>query len=447
MLVPPPQQNSVLESVVQVLCRASYYISLLGLKIPAALLVRASRARHVLAFIICVWVPFLFYAQAYLVPAVRQASRGVLVWHILVAIWMTIPLLTVGNVILLRVRAAKPMAAFLVALAMIGIFHYSVIPAIAPTIWGTALLQVFFAFFEVLPIVAWIWCLWHVVKLQDHIKMQKLERSQEPRPVGPAQNVDDRVLIVGNAPTVTDGEPLGCLVDSFQHVVRFNTYSVAQKDFTGSKIDFHFCNGRNFPTSKAIKAVLPLFNASLTHAVYLFMPHMEEAREIYGNLTSNKVDTWFVDEEIILDLRRQIGVMPWQIPTSGAVAIGSFLSQRSQVMLHGFNFFQGKKIHYFEESPVQLITSWLERFVTHDPSREKIWVERLKKQGRAMMLAESVTTATAAAEGRPVNEVDQDFATPLKSEKEEGQDGDIRRRTPGLMKMLFKDGLPSQFSI
>eukprot|EP00933_Yihiella_yeosuensis_P028536 TRINITY_DN22373_c0_g1_i1.p1 TRINITY_DN22373_c0_g1~~TRINITY_DN22373_c0_g1_i1.p1 ORF type:complete len:447 (+),score=93.79 TRINITY_DN22373_c0_g1_i1:108-1448(+) len=446
-MVVPQETPSMLDGTITGLCRASYYISLLGLKIPAGLLVRASRARHVLAFICFVWVPFLIYCHFSLVPAVREAQYGTIAWHVVIAVWMTIPLLTVGSVILFRVQAKEPMCAFFAALTFMGLLHTTIIPAIAPTFIGTALLQFLFAFFEVLPIVAWIWCLWHVVKLQDHIASSKQAKDDLPRPVGPAEGPEDKVLIVGNAPTVVDGEPLGCLIDGFQHVVRFNTYSVAKTEYTGSKVNFHFCNGRNFPASKDIRAVLPLFNASLTHAVYLFMPHMEEARQIYANLTCNKVDTWFVDEDIILELRRQIGVMPWQIPTSGAVAIGSFLSQRKEVMLHGFNFFQGKKIHYFEESPTQLITSWLERFVTHDPASEKVWVEKLKKEGRAKMLAETVAAATAEAEGNDEAEGKAEIPSPSKADKELDEDGNLRQRTPSLMRTLLKDGLPSQFSI
>merc|ERR1740121_2865512 len=171
-----------------------------------------------------------------------------------------------------------------------------------------------------------------------------------------------------------------------------------------------------------VTAVLPLFNASLTHAIYLYMPHLEDAADIYANLTSTKVDAWFVEEERILELRRKIGCRLWQIPTSGMVAIDSFLSKRQEVFLHGFNFFEGKKIHYFEESPVQLIASWLERFVTHDPSREKTWVAGLAREGRISFLSASGAAADAA-QGEKAGK------------KQEA-------RAPGFFKTLLKDGMP-----
>lgn len=454
-------------TILTIACRASYYISLLGLKIPLGLLVNASRARHVLAFIVCVWVPLLVYCHLSLIPWIQESGNEV-VWQCLTLLWITLPLLTVGAVILSKVRALGPCMAFLAALTVVAAFHKLAIPFVAHHTIGTWLLHGLFAFFEDMPIVGWLWCLWHVVRLQDHVARQQTGKRS---PFGPCdreieseekevQNEGEasiggprEVLIVGNAPTVTEGPPLGSFIDNFEHVVRFNSYSVSKPPFTGSRVGYHFCNGRNFPTIKTVKAILPLFNASLTHAVYLFMPHLEDSVQIYANLTSTKVDTWFAEEARILALRKVLGCRPWQIPTSGAVAIDSFLAERGSVTLHGFNFFQSKKIHYFEESATQLITSWLERFVTHDPSLEKVWVANLVKEGKASFLADRVRKQTGGdkeEESEHVKEVEDDpkaDSDKLKDEDKTDEGGDLRRRTPNLMQTLLKDGFPSQFSL
>merc|ERR1719181_2506856 len=207
--------------------------------------------------------------------------------------------------------------------------------------------------------------------------------------------------------------PFGAVMDEFASVSRFNTYHIEKPEYTGSKVNFHFCNGRNLPAAREVKAVLPLFNASLTHAVYLFMPHMEESADICANLTSSKANVWVVDEERILALRKKIKCNFWQIPSSGMVAIDAFLSKQPEVALHGFNFFSGKKIHYFEESPLQLITSWLERFVTHNPPQEKKWVQGLLKEGRAVFLADEHKQIDASIAGKT---------------KTMAEDGEVRRR-------------------
>jgi len=390
----------------------------------------------VLAFIVLAWVPFLVCCHAVLLPKVQ----GPLVWHVITALWVTLPLQVVGAVILSVARVPKLFVAFSGALACMACFHLFAIPALAGTQLGGIMLHALFAFFEDMPIVVWIWCLLHVVRLQSHIKKRQTGRLS---PFEEGESTRSGVLIVGNAPTVTDGEPLGTAIDNFADVVRFNSYSVDRPEYTGSKVGFHFCNGRNFPTSKAVRAICPLFNASLTHAVYLFMPHAEEAADIYASLTSSKVDAWFVSEEEILALRPKIGCLFWQIPTSGMVAVNTFLSQRSTVTLHGFNFFQGKKIHYFDESPTQLITSWLERFVTHNPSREKVWVESLVREGRASFLTPKAAMPPEDDDSSKASAAEVSKLGCAEKAKKEGEP----RQRPGLVQTLLKDGMPSQFSL
>jgi len=425
--------------IVVALCRMSYYVNLLGLKIPFGLLVRASRAPHVLAVLSCVWVPFLIYCHVSLIPAVRESTYGFAVWHTLTAMWLTIPLLVVGSVILSFVRARKPLQCFLAALAVVVSFHVFAIPALMHRLAGTVLLQVFFALFEDAPIIAWIWCLVHVVRTQNHMHQRQASKQN---PIEECKQ-GEKVLIVGNAPTVME-LPLGEVMDSFQHVCRFNSYHVGKPEYTGSKVGFHFCNGRSSSSAPGVKVICPLFNASLTHAAYLFMPNMENAGEIYDSLTSQTVDAWFIAEEQIMELRKKLGCRVWQIPTSGMVALNAFLSADRadrQVALHGFNFFAGKQIHYFEESPTQLITSWLERFVTHDPSLEKVWVASLMREGRTCFLADSVKPASEQTK----TQLSGDAAMKTNI-AESARPISLRKRGLSLKDML-KDALPSQLPL
>jgi len=420
----------------------SYYINLLGLKIPAGLVCRASYARHVLAGLLLIYVPFSAYCHAVLLPKVAEFQYGIAIWHLLIAMWLTIPLLVVGSVILSHVRHSRPLSMFMGALVGMAVFHRFAVPWLQPTFLGSLLLQVLFLIFEDGAVGGWIWCLYYVVRLQDHVRVTEHKREC---PIEMATCAEDTALVVGNAPTVMDA-PLGAVMDSFQSVSRFNTYHIAEPEFTGSKVDYHWCNGRNLPSARDVKAVLPLFNASLTHAVYLFMPHMEEAADICANLSSSKANVWVVDEERLLALRKKIKCNFWQIPSSGMVAIDAFLSKRPEVALHGFNFFSGKKIHYFEESPLQLITSWLERFVTHNPPQEKVWVQSVINEGRAYFLSEGRRDRAELIEHSSSEESNEVSAEERAKAKLEGKD--VRKRNlPGLLKFLRKDLLPSQFSM
>lgn len=435
--------SSSMDTITAFLSRSSYYVSLLGLKIPLALLLRASTARYVLACILLGYTPFSVYCHLSLMPSVSSSDNGILIWHVLTAIWVTIPLLVVGAVIISHVRQREPVALFCAGLTCVLCFHRFAIPVLQPTIFGTALLQAFFLFFEDGSTLGWIWCLYYVVKLQNFVIENK---EKGICPMEESQGPHDRALIVGNAPTVMTGPPLGAQVDDFSSVVRFNSYTVGVPEYTGSKVSYHYCNGRELPSTSSTRAVLPIFNASLTHAVYLFMPHMEDARETCANLMTSKASVWFVEEERILALREKIGCLVWQIPSSGMVAIDAFLSKHENVTLHGFNFFSGDKIHYFEESALQLLTSWLERFVTHNPPKEKLWVQSLIKEGRATFL-DPASAPLQAAKPEEVETDKSEMSPNTEKEKKFAEDGEARRRNPGLLRTLIKDGMPSQFSL
>mmetsp|Transcript_67962 Transcript_67962/g.191558 ORF Transcript_67962/g.191558 Transcript_67962/m.191558 type:complete len:429 (-) Transcript_67962:292-1578(-) len=417
------------------LCQASYYINLLGIKLPLCLTVRASRARLALGLVLFLYVPLLACSHVLLLPMLRESAWGLYVWHGLVAVWVTIPLIVVGTIIICFVRSAVPLAMLSASALGTLALHWYVLPAVQPTWFGGVLLQVLFAFFEDGSTAGWVWCLYHAVRLQNYARSQD-RRKPKARP-------GDSILIMGNAPTVTAGSPLGTVIDGFTDVVRFNGYSTEKQEHTGSKVTYHYCNGRNAPNSCAIKAVLPLFNASLTHACYLFMPHMMEATETCERLMSTKVDTWFIEEERILALCKKINCHFWQIPSSGMAAIDEFLSRYPEVTLHGFTFFEGKQIHYFRETPLQLITSWLERFVTHNPAREKQWVQGLLGAGCVSFLAQApaalaVDAGTPALQRGPADH-------PCAGEK--APCGGVRKRLQGFSRFLAMDGLPSQFSL
>jgi hypothetical protein len=324
----------------------------------------------------------------------------------------------------------------------VACFHRLAVPVVQPTMLGSVILQVLFAIFEDGSIAGWAWCLYHVVCLQDHVRNTPSKREC---PIAKRSGDHDTALVVGNAPTVLE-HPLGAVMDGFKNVVRFNTYNLSKPEYTGTKVNYHFCNGRNLPSARDVTAVLPLFNASLTHAAYLFMPHMEEAVSIRANLERSEANAWFVEEERILALIKKIRPNFWQIPSSGMVAIDAFLSSHQEVALHGFNFFSGKKIHYFEESPLQLITSWLERFVTHNPACEKAWVSSLIEENRAYFLADGKLAPSEVPVETMCNS-DESSGSDAKPGKGKMGKEARRRNIPGFWEFLRKDLLPSQFSM
>jgi len=377
------QLGSVTYVLVILLCRCSYFCNLLGLKLPLGLTLRASRARHVLAAILVFWLPFSFYCHTCLLPIVQESSCGPIIWHALFAVWFTIPLFVVGAVIISAVSNPLVHFGFVVILVATAYFHDAVIPAVQPQRIGTIMLQALFTFFEDLSSLGWIWCLCHVIRIQNHVEKTGKKSCNKTESISDPQRC---AVIVGNGPSVVREPAVGSLIDTYTEVVRFNSFSTVKPEFTGMKTSYHFCNGRRRPNLDNVMTAAPLFYSSITHACYLFMPRMEEALSVCTSLMQN--DAWFIPEENILELIKEIGLPFWQIPSSGMIAIYAFLKKYDQVSLHGFDFFAGKNIHYFEETLLQLLTSWLERFVTHNPEMEKEWVKKLVRERKTLFLAE-----------------------------------------------------------
>lgn len=409
--------------------RGMFYITLLGVTFPIGLILRASHARIAFKFILGVVAPFNLCCHLLLLPQVRGAESGVGVWHSLLLIWITLPLLVLGSVILQSVRVPGPYVAFAATLFGVLLFHHQGVAALQPTFQGTCLLQALFFIFQDGPSFAWAWCLKHVLIMQDHYR---LHPSGDSTVLDAPKAEGGQGLVVGNAPNVLQGQPLGAVIDSFAEVVRFNSYKIHKPTFTGTKVTHHFCNGRQIPERSGV--VMPLFNASLTHAVYLFFPHLEEAPEICARLKTSKASICVPNEERILKLCAKLGLRFWQVPSSGMVAIDLFMSRYEQVYIHGFSFFQGK-LHYFQEPLLQLLTSWLERCLTHGPAFEKQWAEGLMADGKVIKLPESDLAIAAAREDEVTMKGKLDE---LEAEAAEG---------PGVIEAILKDGFPSQFSL
>jgi hypothetical protein len=246
-------------------------------------------------------------------------------------------------------------------------------------------------------------------------------------PIKKPSNPEDRVLIIGNAPNIMQGRPLGPVIDGFEQVVRFNSYTVDNPDYTGTKVTYHFANGRNIPQDPYVQAVAPIFNASLTHAAYLFFPDLANATHTMNHVLSDKTRAWFVEEDRLLKLCKKLKLPPFQIPSSGMVAIDAMMSRYDKVYIHGFTFFEGKRLHYFDEPVLQLVTSWLERFITHNAPCEKRWAEGLAAEQKVLFLPDHVVEVPGG----------ENISSPKSKEQD---------KKPNLFR-LIEEAFPSQFSM
>jgi hypothetical protein len=359
-----------------------------------------------------------------LLPRLRVMENGLMIWHGLFAYWITIPMGVFGGALVRGCREPMPFVKYLAVASVVYCWHRYIIPAIQPTIVGSILVQVGFVFFQDLCLLGWLWCLHHVVQVQD---IMKVRPELTECPIKTPSNPEDRVLIIGNAPNVLEGRALGPVIDGFEQVCRFNTYHVDVPEYTGTKTTYHWANGRNIPQDPYVQAVAPIFNASLTHAVYLFFPDLGNASNTMTHVLSDKTRVWFVEEDRLLKLCKKLSLPFFQIPSSGMVAIDAMMSLYDKVYIHGFSFFQSKKLHYFDEPVLQMVTSWLERFITHNAGCEKTWVEGLARDQSVLFLPEHVVEVPGG----------ENISSPKSKEAE---------KKPNLFR-LIEEAFPSQFSM
>merc|ERR1719373_1127458 len=98
----------------------------------------------------------------------------------------------------------------------------------------------------------------------------------------------------------------------------------------------------------------------------------------------------WIEKSSIERLRKALGLKGVKHPTSGMLAIDYFVNKpgvQLPVIIHGFDFFMGPKIHYYHESePLYERINNNIGVNMHSPHKEKIYVEKLIEEGRVMFL-------------------------------------------------------------
>merc|ERR1712113_953586 len=99
--------------------------------------------------------------------------------------------------------------------------------------------------------------------------------------------------------------------------------------------------------------------------------------------------TW-IDHASIERLQNAIGLQGVKHPTSGMLAIDYFVNKpgvQLPVIIHGFDFFEGPKIHYYDnhEPLYERINNNI-GVKMHNPKKEKVYVQKLIEEGKVMFL-------------------------------------------------------------
>lgn len=208
-----------------------------------------------------------------------------------------------------------------------------------------------------------------------------------------------RVLVVGNGPSALEGEPRGAAIDKFDEVVRFNNFqtkTAGMEKFVGTKTTVHFSDGVLYPTYKeyhvkGADVVLSLFIDRFMVAGSYFV--MRGGADLQTSLTMKFLKdpgTSWIEKSKIERLKKLLGLKGVKHPTSGMLAIDHFVNMpgvQLPVYIHGFDFFMGPKMHYFDEhEPLYERINDRIGVNMHSPHLEKIYVEKLIGEGKVRFL-------------------------------------------------------------
>jgi hypothetical protein len=208
-----------------------------------------------------------------------------------------------------------------------------------------------------------------------------------------------RVVIIGNGPSALEGKEYGEQIDDFDEVVRFNNFQNKKAGldrWVGSKCTVHFSDGVLYPTFKEYAApgatvVLSLFADRFIVAGSYFV--LRGGADLETQLTMdflNDPTTTWIEKERIESLKEKIGLSGIKHPTSGMLAIDYFVNKpgvQLPVVIHGFDFFMGPKIHYYDayEPLYERINNNI-GVNQHSPHKEKVYVEKLIAEGKVVFI-------------------------------------------------------------
>lgn len=212
------------------------------------------------------------------------------------------------------------------------------------------------------------------------------------------------IVVLGNGPSLVKGESLGHLIDGMDEVVRFNNFQTRAsglEKWTGSKTTVHFSDSMLYPSYPeyhvpGATVALSLFMDRLLVAgsYFIFRGAIDLAIKECFDLLLNPALGW-VPHEDINNLKADIGISHWKHPTSGCLAIDWFVRNRPDesvpVYIHGFDFFEGAEIHYYNKTEplYERLNDMIGVKSMHQPEKEKAYVAKLVEQGKVKWLKDS----------------------------------------------------------
>ena len=168
-----------------------------------------------------------------------------------------------------------------------------------------------------------------------------------------------RLIIVGNGSSVLDKEN-GSLIDSFDNVVRFNSYKIKNfEKYVGTKTDIWITvNAAHINEIQSYKRVIE-------HS----WQWSEDKDKIFQKIKKLRSDCLKIPKELV---RNKEPLKFIKSPSTGLIAIQFFLEENNYQMpiyITGFDWWENRKIHHYgDREKVGTI---------HEPKKEKKIIDDL----------------------------------------------------------------------
>ena len=174
---------------------------------------------------------------------------------------------------------------------------------------------------------------------------------------------DNRVLIIGNSPSVIE-KAFGDIINKFPLIVRFNDFVIEGfEKYVGTKTDVWVS------TFKSNKYTPSDFNEVYYICPPFLLPNVQIPPD--DNIT-------LISGNFYESINKLVDVKPlWA--SSGIVAIYYFLTRGYDVVIHGFDFFESEKLHYYVDDA---------KMVGHNPEKEKNAVMKLVRDKKIKLLSD-----------------------------------------------------------
>lgn len=264
--------------------------------------------------------------------------------------------------------------------------------------WGSEPLSKRNVLGHTLAFLCWDHCyLWLTSIAHNLIEIFSINRKENRLNAGRLHG--PRVLVVGNGPSACEGDQYGDQIDKFDEVVRFNNFQckvAGLEKWVGTKTTVHFSDGVLYPTFTEYHVpnatvILSLFvDRFMVAGSYIILRAGADLQFKLCYKFLKDPDTTWIEKESIERLKKALGLTGVKHPTSGMLAIDYFVNKpgvQLPVIIHGFDFFMGPKIHYYHESePLYERINNNIGVNMHSPHKEKVYVEKLIEQGKVKFL-------------------------------------------------------------